>query len=138
VKLVLDTNVVLSALLWGGSPEDLLLVGRGDSVTFVTSPPLMAELRGILSRRKFEKKIAASLLSVDQIVELYSDQTMSVQPFSTPRIVSDPDDDVVIGTAIAARADLIVTGDKALLSVAEYQGVRIVSVADALRILTSG
>ena len=137
MRLVLDTNVVLSALLWGGSPEDLLLMGRRDGVTFITSPPLIAELRGILSRRKFEKKILASLLSIDQIVDLYRDQTTSVVPLSTPRIVSDPNDDVVIGTALAAEADIIVTGDRALLSVGKYGGVRIVFVEEALQILAS-
>jgi len=45
-----------------------------------------------------------------------------VRPTPTPRIVSDPDDDVVIGTALAAKADLLVTGDQPLLSVGKYQG----------------
>jgi predicted nucleic acid-binding protein len=60
-----------------------------------------------------------------------------VQPVPTPRVVSDPDDDVVIGTALAAKADFIVTGDSALLAVAEYEGVRILSASDALHILSS-
>ena len=60
-----------------------------------------------------------------------------VRPTPTPRIAPDPDDDVVIGTALAAKADLIVTGDKPLLAVAEYQGVRIVGVSHALQIIGS-
>ena len=55
----------------------------------------------------------------------------------TPRIAPDPDDDVIIGTALAAKADLIVTGDKPLLSVTVYQGVRIVGVAQALQIIAT-
>jgi predicted nucleic acid-binding protein len=49
-----------------------------------------------------------------------------------PRTAPDPDDDVVIGTALAAKADFVVTGDKPLLSVGEFRGVRIVSVRQAL------
>ena len=52
-----------------------------------------------------------------------------------PRIAPDPDDDVVIGTALAAKAELIVTGDKPLLTVIEHQGVKIVSVAHAVGIV---
>ncbi len=60
-----------------------------------------------------------------------------VLPPPTLRIVSDPDDDVVIGTALAAKADLLVTGDRMLLSVAKYQSVRIVSVAEALQVIAA-
>jgi hypothetical protein len=52
-------------------------------------------------------------------------------------IAPDPDDDVVIGTALAAKADLIVTGDKPLLSVTEHQGVRVVGVAQAIEIVAA-
>lgn len=51
--------------------------------------------------------------------------------------VSDPDDDVVIGTALAAKADLLVTGDHALLDVWTYQGIRIASVAEALGVIAT-
>jgi len=55
-----------------------------------------------------------------------------VWPIQVPRIAPDPDDDVVIGTALAAKADVVVTGDQPLLSIREYKGVRIVSVREAL------
>lgn len=58
-------------------------------------------------------------------------------PCRRRRIVADPDDDVVVGTALAARADLLVTGDRGLLDIGAYQGVRIVSVSEALRIITA-
>lgn len=58
-----------------------------------------------------------------------------MRPVSTPRIAPDPDDDVVIGTALAAKAELVVTGDKPLLTVSEHQGVRIVGVAQASEII---
>ena len=60
-----------------------------------------------------------------------------VQPKSVPRIVPDPDDDVVIGTALAASADLAVTGDGGLLSVGAYEGVRIVTVREALQLASA-
>lgn len=137
MRLVLDTNVVASAVLWGGVPRLLLQAGREKRIELYTSAALLAELTDILGRRKFDKKIAASTLTVDQLVDRYVALAALVRPTPTPRIASDPDDDVVIGTALAAKADLIVTGDKPLLSVAEYQGVRIVGVSQALQIIGS-
>ena len=137
MRLVLDTNVVASAMLWGGKPKLLLQAGHEKRIELYTSTPMLAELTDILSRRKFEKKIAASLLTVDQLVDRYAELAQVVRPTPTPRIVSDPDDDVVIGTALAAKADLLVTGDRPLLSVEKYQGVRIVGVAEALELITA-
>lgn len=137
MRLVLDTNVVASALLWGGVPLLLLQAGREKRVELFTSAALLAELTDILERRKFDKKIAASSMTIDQLVDRYAALTALVRPTPTPRIASDPDDDAVIGTALAAKADLIVTGDKPLLSVAEYQGVRLVGVSQALLIIGS-
>ena len=67
MRLVLDTNVVASALLWGGIPRLLLQAGRVQRATLYTSPALLAELTDILGRRKFGKKIAASGFSVDEL-----------------------------------------------------------------------
>lgn len=138
MRLVLDTNVVVSALLWEGAPRRLLGVGRVKGVVLFSSLPLLAELTDVLSRTKFKKKIAASLLSVDQIVDLYVELVALVRPEPTPRIAPDPDDDVVIGTAIAAKADIVVTGDRALLSLGSYDGVRITSVVEALQAIVVG
>lgn len=137
MRLVLDTNVVASAILWGGNPKLLLQAGREKRVELFTSVMMLAELTDILARPKFEKKITASLLSIDQLVDGYAELAQMVRPTSTPRIVADPDDDVVIGTALAAKADLLVSGDRGLLDVGTYQGVRIVSVAEAIRIITA-
>lgn len=135
MRLVLDTNVVASAVLWGGVPRLLMQAGHDRRVELFTSAALLAELTEILARHKFDKKITASGLTIDQIVDRDAALAGLVRPTPTSRIASDPDDDVVIGTALAALADLIVTGDKPLLSVAEYQGVRIVSASQAVLIL---
>ena len=137
MRLVLDTNVVISGFLWDGPPRRLISYGRKPGVTLFTSASLLAELIDTLSRPKFEKKIAALLFSPDQLVDLYSELAVVVRPNHVPRLAPDPDDDVVIGTALAARAEFIVTGDRTLLAVMHYQDIRIVSVTEALELLTS-
>ena len=62
----------------------------------------------------------------------------AVRPATISRIAPDPDDDVVIGTTLAAQADFIVTGDKSLLSVTTYQGGHIIGVSEAVRTITAG
>jgi putative PIN family toxin of toxin-antitoxin system len=133
MRLVLDTNVVASALLWDGVPRRLVQLALQNDASLFSSLPMLEELTGILYRRKFEKKIAASLLSIDQLVNLYAGIAALVRPIPVAGLARDPDDDVVIGTALAAKADFLVTGDLALLSVAEYEGGRIVSVREALQ-----
>ena len=137
MRLVLDTNVVASGLLWSGAPRLLLQARREKRIELFTSPALLAELTEILARSKFDKKIEASSLSIDEIVDRYAVLAALVRPIAIERTAPDPDDDVVIGTALAAKADLIVTGDKLLLSLAQHHEVRIVSVVDALELIGS-
>lgn len=136
--MVLDTNVVASAILWGGTPRLLLQASRDKRVDLFTSTPMLAELTDILGRRKFARMIAASLLTIDRLVEDYAQLASVVRPAATPRIAPDRNDDVVIGTALAAKAEMIVTGDKPLLSVIEHEGVRIVGVAQAIEAIDVG
>jgi putative PIN family toxin of toxin-antitoxin system len=99
---MLDTNVVASAMLWGGNPKLRLQARREKRIELFTNVAMLAESTDILARLKFGKKIAASLLTLDLLVDGYAELTQLVQPTPTPRIVADPDDDMVIGTALAA------------------------------------
>lgn len=132
MRLVLDTYVVASAMLWGGSPKLLLQAARELRVELFSSSAILVELEDILGRKKFGKKLAASGMSREQLAAAYARLAPAVRPVMVVRIAPDPDDDVIIGTALAARADAVVTGDKALLSVGQHQAVQIITVAQAL------
>jgi putative PIN family toxin of toxin-antitoxin system len=132
MRLVLDTNVVVSGLLWNGLPRTLLKAcGEAPNFAF-TSVALLQELVETLTKPKFAGKIAASGFLSAELVNRYAQMTRVVRPATVPRLAPDADDDVVIGTAIAAKADLLVTGDLGLLSVGAYTCGRIVRVAEAL------
>jgi uncharacterized protein len=139
MRLVLDTNVVASAVLWGGVPRQLLQDGREKRVSLFTSIRLLAELTDILVRPKFERKLAASGLTIEQIVDRYAELAAVVQPAAiAPTVLDDPDDDQVLACAVAARADLIVSGDRRhLLPLSSFEGMPIVSPAEALRIISA-
>lgn len=124
---------MLSGLLWNGSPRQLLAAAEQGAIELLTSGALIAELRDVLRRPKCANQLLKVGRSADRALDLYSRAALLVDPVAVPRLAPDPDDDVVIGTAIAAKADFIVTGDHALLSVLKYEGGRIVTVREALR-----
>lgn len=138
MRLVLDTNVVASALLWNGTPAQLLDAARTGDLELFTSRVLLAELTRILQRTKFANAIAASGLSLEELVLGYVELATLVIPAPVPPTVrDDPDDDHVLACAVAADADLIVSGDRHLLSLHTFESKLIVSPAEALRILAS-
>lgn len=137
MRIVLDTNVVASGVLWGGVPRQLLQAAREKRLQLFTSTPLLLELTDILGRAKFAYKLAAAQLSVDQLVERYTLLITVIHPaVIAPTILDDPDDDHVLACALAAKAEIIVSGDRHLLDLKEYQGVQIVTVAVAVRVIS--
>jgi len=134
MRVVLDTNVVASGFLWSGLPRKLLQAAREKKLRLFTSTPLLLELTDILGRAKFAHKLAAAQWSVDQLVERYALLTTVVHPVTIPpTILDDPDDDQVLACALAAKVERIVSGDRHLLNLTEYQSIRIVTVAEAMK-----
>jgi putative PIN family toxin of toxin-antitoxin system len=134
VRLVLDTNVVVSGFLSQGSPHQLLQQAFAGLVELAVSPALLTELQAILSRPKFKPRLARQSFSSTGLVVRYAELASLVQPASIGRVIqADPDDDHVLACALAAKADLIVSGDAHLLNLKGYQGIPIVSPAEALK-----
>jgi putative PIN family toxin of toxin-antitoxin system len=133
VRLVLDTNIVVSGVIWGGVPRQLLELGRDGRVTFFTSSVLLDELADVLERRKFAELLASQGVTPAFLMRRYGMLTTLVKPQSIERTVRDVDDDAVIATALAAKADIIATGDSDLLVLHPWQGIRILNAACALQ-----
>ena len=102
MRLVLDTNIAVSALMWGGVPYRLIEAAAAGDVELVTSPALLAELRDVLGREHLASRLATQRSSVEQAIAFYADLAIRVSPLSTPRVVpGDVDDDHVIAAAVA-------------------------------------
>ncbi|MFM8378159.1 MAG: putative toxin-antitoxin system toxin component, PIN family [Planctomycetia bacterium] len=135
---VFDTNVVIAGLLWAGPPYSLLMraTERRDLV-LVTTPALLAELSDTLALPRFRRRIADTAISIEQLVGTYRDATGLVTPHDVPRVVTDDvDDDHVVAAAVAARAQYIVTGDRAhLLPIGTHGQIAIISPRQCLDLL---
>lgn len=136
MRVVLDTNVVASALLWGGTPERLIEFAGDGSLELFTSEALLAELAGILGRAKFAAKLKQKNLSAAKIVTRYREiaETVEAAPIGETAL-RDPDDAAVLACALAARAEVIVSGDADLLSLGDCHGIPIVTAAKALTLI---
>ncbi len=132
MRVVLDTNVLVSAILFGGRPRVILDRVIAGDIELVTSPRLLDELQGVLAQKFKTPPASASRIrrEIEQIALL-------VEPDEVPAIARDHDDDHVLAAAVFGRAVMVVTGDRDLLVLTEHQGVRILSPADAERLLAA-
>ena len=136
MRVVADTNTIVSALLWRGNPQRLIAAIDDYPIAFYTSRVLLDEFARVLTRRKLAKAIRAIGKTPIQLVAEYQGFVNLVAPAAILRTVpDDPDDDHVLACALAAQADWIVSGDAHLLNLKHYQGMRILGAAEALRSL---
>lgn len=137
MRVVLDTNVLISALITSGTPPDTLYRAwlRGD-FDLVTSAAQIAEIADVASRPRLEKFIdadeAADILDYIGLRAIVLDDPPRVH-FSP-----DPGDNPILAAGIAGNADMIVSGDKKhMLALAEIEGIPIVTAREALARLGS-
>jgi putative PIN family toxin of toxin-antitoxin system len=130
VRIVIDTNVLISAIFWTGKPKQLLNRVRHQVITFVTSNDLLDELKRILMRR--DKPFRLSGGEADQVVEAMRELSEVVKIHSRINVCHDEMDNKVLACAIDGKAEYIISGDIHLLRLGSFKGIRIMSVPDFL------
>jgi putative PIN family toxin of toxin-antitoxin system len=134
--MVVDVNTLVSAFLWHGVPLQILMLAEAGQITLFTSADLLLELDEVLHRTKFAKRVHATGRTVTQILRDYKTLATSVKPhILKQQICRDADDDAVLACALAARADIIVSGDKDLLALHPFRDIPILSPANVVRLL---
>ncbi len=133
MRVVPDTNIVISGLLWRGLPRRVLDAARDGIIELYTSPVLLAELEEVLNREKFAKRLEAANVTIRELVDGFSAlaKVLDAQPIE-PVILRDPDDDAVLACALAAECEIIVSGDDDLPDLKQHQEIRILTAAELL------
>ena len=138
MRVVADTNTVVSGLLWRGNPRQVLDAARDGTLQLYTSATLLAELDEVLQRPKFAQRLALAEVTPRTLVLGYAALARLIEPPAiAPVIVADPDDDAVLACAVAAQAEMIVSGDSHLPDLKVYGRISIVTAAQLLARITS-
>ena len=134
MRVVFDTNVLISALITTGKPKELFQQAVKGHIQLVISMSILKEFSQITKDpriRKYasEDNVIAFLRIIDKVAKI----TKIKSQFNA--VKEDPDDDMVVRTAFDGKANYIVSGDKHLLSLGTYRGIRIINVDEMLTLL---
>jgi putative PIN family toxin of toxin-antitoxin system len=137
VKLVVDTNTLISGALWAGPSSQLLAAVVQGKATLILTPELLAEFSGVISRPRFAARVAAGLTTPEDLALKLAKEAAMIPPadLPLPPELRDPKDLPVLACAVAGPADLIVSGDQDLLTLKSFQGIPIVNARAALNLL---
>ncbi|MDO8886450.1 putative toxin-antitoxin system toxin component, PIN family [Candidatus Oleimmundimicrobium sp.] len=129
-QVVLDTNVLISGVLFGGTSGEIIKLWRERAFELAISPETLAEL---IEKLKFKFGLPSEL--VNEWQNLLSERGIHVIPNYNTKICRDPDDDKFIDVALAARAGYLVIGDKDLLVLKSYREVKFLKPKEFLALM---
>lgn len=138
--VVLDTNVIISALLSPkGAPAEIIKRWEAGELDVVTSPPLIAELKRALEYERVKRYLKQPQKMVAALVDQLEAVASVVAPAPSLDVIKeDPADNRVLECALAGNAFYIVTGDAHLLNLKEYQGIVILNPGGYMALVRRG
>jgi putative PIN family toxin of toxin-antitoxin system len=139
IRTVLDTNLFVSALLKAGSNADKIIdMVREEKVLLLISDAICEEITRVLFYPKIRKRLAASDEELQNFVRLFRTVAITTPGIANiPPLVADPDDTKYLICAMEGRADYIVSGDHHLTDLVIYQGIRVVTPAEFIQIVST-
>jgi putative PIN family toxin of toxin-antitoxin system len=135
VRIVIDTNIWISGLLWRGMPWELLRLAEKDQVVLCITPSMLDELGKVLHYERLRPRLEQMELVPSELVAYVMKLTSMFEvkiPEGNPIVAADPDDDIFLHCAISAKAVYVVSGDLHLLDLGEYAGIPILTIRDFL------
>jgi uncharacterized protein len=136
LRVVLDTNQLVSSLLsTQGLQAQLIDAWRRRAYVLLLAPGQIDEVGEVLGRPKIAKKYAVPPCDRGAFLDLLRAEAILLPDAPAPAVCRDPDDDDVLGCAMAGAADYLVTGDADLLSLSQYRGVSIVGAREFLSLI---
>ena len=135
-RVVIDSNVIISAALYPKSPAAAAYMAADLHCDIYASHSTLAEVEHVLMRSKFDRYFPVDVPTRERFLADYRDRVIEVEVTETVSDCPDPKDNQFLSLALAAHADIIVSGDrKHLLPMHPYRGIAILSCNDFLRVL---
>lgn len=137
IRAVLDTNVLVSAFAsHHGPPRRLWEAFEADMFELYISEPILQELEAVLGRDWFKKSTRFTDDEINAYLALVRALVVKVKGLQKISVIADdPDDDAILATALAASVNFVVTGDRHLLDLKQWQDIMIVNPRQFLEIL---
>lgn len=133
MRVVADTNIWVSGLLWRGAPWELLRLAEAGEVTLCMTPDALAELAEVLSYERLQPRLEELGVTLAELIGYVANLALMLEVQSAaPIVIADPDDDVFLRCADGAEAAYVVSGDRHLLDLDEYAGIPIITIKDFL------
>ena len=137
-RVVLDTNTLISGLLWDGNESIIIEKAEVKAIKFFISHQMLEELAGVLKRKKFSKKLEGKEYTIEKAIAKIALISTLIEPnININKIKEDLADNRVLECAISCKADFIVSGDKHLLNLKEYEGIKIIKAAEFISHLSN-
>ncbi|MEK7676843.1 MAG: putative toxin-antitoxin system toxin component, PIN family [Verrucomicrobiota bacterium] len=129
MKIVVDSNTLVSGSLWNGPPARLLDAIRSGKLTLVQSPVLWVEFVEVLSRPKFAARLRLEGLTPTLVADGLRRYVTWIpnSQIPLPPELRDPKDLLVLAAAVCTKADAVVTGDNDLISMNSFEGIPILN-----------
>lgn len=129
-RVVIDTNIFVSGILYGGNAERVLRLFGSGSIEIVISPEILAEI--LLTLKKFDVPEA----DLDELSDLIQTKARKVNPKERIRLSRDPRDNMLLEASVAGQADYLVTGDNDLLVLGWHGRTHILTPREFLTIVS--
>lgn len=130
MRVIFDNNVLISSVLLENSVPDKALTKAEADFTILCSEPIFNELVAKLCLPKFDKYVSIQVRK--QVLKYFAQKALFIEPTEEITICRDPKDNKFLELAIAGKADCIVTGDRDLLVLNPFRGIKIISPSDFL------
>lgn len=121
IRVVADTNMLIASIFWNGAPYRIITSALDHKIEIISSPEILNEVRKVL-----KQEFRLSEQETDDIVNCIMSYTTIIEPKIKVKVVRDPKDDMLIEAALDSGSHYIITRDKDLLVLKQYQGIKMV------------
>ena len=136
MRVVLDTNVLISATFWNGDSSRILDKVERKEIELIISKETLEEFIAVLGYKEIQDKVKDKYLEMKRTVEKIISISTIVEPHQKFKIIEDdPDDDKFLDCAIEGNVEFIISQDRHLLKLQEFEGIKIITPSEFLKFI---